>query len=236
MNRQQLACRFLILISFTLTACDNGGNYAPVVEASLNSPIPKNGVHRVVHGESLYEIAWSYGMDYRELAALNHLSAPYTLHSGQTLNLRPTSAVSIRPVSTSVAPIAVDKPEPQFTQFNPKQWAWPLQGKVIHTYSAMNKGIDIAGVRGAPILAAAPGKVVYAGHGLRGYGNLVIIKHDSQYLSAYAHNDTLLVHEGQWVKRGESIATLGSTDAHEVAVHFEIRKAGKSINPMDLLS
>ncbi|MGG2143363.1 murein hydrolase activator NlpD [Symbiopectobacterium sp. RP] len=117
-------------------------------------------------------------------------------------------------------------------------WRWPTEGKVIDSFSASeggNKGIDIAGTRGQPIMATASGRVVYAGNALRGYGNLIIIKHDDDYLSAYAHNDTMLVREQQEVKAGQQIATMGSTGTSSVRLHFEIRYKGKSVNPLRYL-
>ncbi|MDR0217943.1 MAG: murein hydrolase activator NlpD [Enterobacteriaceae bacterium] len=118
-------------------------------------------------------------------------------------------------------------------------WRWPTDGKVIEGFSDSqggNKGIDIAGSRGQPVFATASGKVVYAGNALRGYGNLIIIKHDDDYLSAYAHNDTMLVREQQDVQAGQKIATMGSTGASSVRLHFEIRYKGKSVNPLRYLS
>ncbi|WP_291969738.1 murein hydrolase activator NlpD [Candidatus Symbiopectobacterium sp.] len=117
-------------------------------------------------------------------------------------------------------------------------WRWPTEGKVIDSFSASeggNKGIDIAGTRVQPIMATASGRVVYAGNALRGYGNLIIIKHDDDYLSAYAHNDTILVREQQEVKAGQQIATMGSTGTSSVRLHFEIRYKGKSVNPLRYL-
>jgi lipoprotein NlpD len=114
------------------------------------------------------------------------------------------------------------------------KWLWPTKGRVIKNFSAGdqgNKGIDIAGQRGQPIVSTAGGTVVYSGNALRGYGNLVIVKHNDNYLSAYAHNDRLLVHEGQSVKAGQKIATMGSSGANSVRLHFEIRYQGKSVNP-----
>lgn len=114
------------------------------------------------------------------------------------------------------------------------KWLWPTKGRVIKNFSAGdqgNKGIDIAGQRGQSIVSTAGGTVVYSGNALRGYGNLVIIKHNDNYLSAYAHNDRLLVHEGQSVKAGQKIATMGSSGASSVRLHFEIRYQGKSVNP-----
>ena len=112
-------------------------------------------------------------------------------------------------------------------------WAWPASGRVIENFDEQrNKGIDIAGNPGDPVLAAADGRVVYAGSGLRGYGNLLIIKHNNTFLSAYVHNRQLLVREGQMVKRGQRIAELGNSDAPSPRLHFEIRRQGRPIDPL----
>jgi len=115
-------------------------------------------------------------------------------------------------------------------------WAWPTTGKVITPFSDAAKGIDIGGKQGQPVLAAGSGHVVYAGAGLRGYGKLVIIKHNKTYLSAYAHNSQLLVKEGDSVKKGDKIAEMGNTDADQVKLHFEIRRFGKPVDPTKLLT
>lgn len=114
-------------------------------------------------------------------------------------------------------------------------WIWPVKGKVLSPFTETSKGIDIGGRKGAPVVAAAGGRVVYAGTGLRGYGKLVIIKHNDTWLSAYAHNDNLVVKEQQEVKRGQKIAEMGSTDADQVKLHFEIRRQGKPVDPAKLL-
>lgn len=117
-------------------------------------------------------------------------------------------------------------------------WRWPAEGKIVEGFSTAeqgNKGVDISGKKGQPIYAARDGKVVYAGSALRGYGKLIILKHDEDYLSAYAHNDQLRVTEGQSVKKGMVIADMGSTDAPDVRLHFEVRYKGKSVNPMSYL-
>lgn len=113
-------------------------------------------------------------------------------------------------------------------------WAWPATGKIVGNFS-QSKGVDIAGKAGDPVLAAADGKVVYAGSGLRGYGQLVIIKHDATFLSAYAHNQKILVKEGNSVKRGQRIAEMGNTDSDTVKLHFEVRRQGKPVEPLDFL-
>ena len=120
---------------------------------------------------------------------------------------------------------------------NKLQWHWPAKGIVVKNYSAANRsyGIDIAGRAGEPVVASAPGTVVYVGNGLRGYGNMVILKHNRTYLTAYAHNRKIKVKEGQRVRAGQIIATMGSTESNRVMVHFEIRKNGKPVNPMGYL-
>jgi lipoprotein NlpD len=115
-------------------------------------------------------------------------------------------------------------------------WMWPGNGAVLTGFDEVkNKGVDIAGNAGDPVLAAAEGKVVYAGSGLRGYGNLIILKHNNTYLTAYAHNQTLLVKEDQTVKRGQKIAEMGNSDADRVKLHFEVRKQGKPVDPTKYL-
>ena len=120
---------------------------------------------------------------------------------------------------------------------NKIDWVWPAKGKIVGNFSetANLKGIDIAGTAGTPVLASAAGTVVYAGTGLRGYGKLIIIKHNKTYLSAYAHNREILVKEGQAVTRGQKIAEMGNTDTTEVKLHFEIRRLGKPMDPTRFL-
>jgi lipoprotein NlpD len=130
------------------------------------------------------------------------------------------------------------EPQLQTAEVNPDErvdWIWPTQGKVLEGFSESSKGVDIAGKPGQAVLASAPGKVVYSGSGLRGYGNLIIIKHNDTYLSAYAHNSKLLMKEGQTVTRGQKIAEMGNTDASQIKLHFEIRKHGKPVDPLQHL-
>ena len=134
-----------------------------------------------------------------------------------------------------------ENPNLKATTFSQKirKWQWPANGKLIATFSTAaqgNKGIDIAGHRGDKVKATADGKVVYAGNALRGYGKLIIVKHNDDYLSAYAHNDQILVKEQQTVKSGQTIAKMGDTDTQRVMLHFEVRFRGKSVNPMKYLS
>ncbi|GKX52196.1 lipoprotein NlpD [Budvicia aquatica] len=144
-----------------------------------------------------------------------------------------TTSTSTAAAGASTAPLATSS-----SSTSGVRWRWPTEGKVIDNFSTSeggNKGIDIAGSRGQSVLAAADGRIVYAGNALRGYGNLIIIKHNDDYLSAYAHNDSMLVAEQQEVKAGQKIATMGSTGASSVRLHFEIRYKGKSVNPLQHL-
>jgi lipoprotein NlpD len=116
------------------------------------------------------------------------------------------------------------------------RWRWPSRGKVVRTFAAnVHKGIDIAGKRGDPVTSAAAGKVVYAGAGVTGYGSLIIVKHNDTYLSAYGHNERLLVSEGSVVNAGQQIATMGSSGTNSVKLHFELRRQGKPVDPLTLL-
>lgn len=139
----------------------------------------------------------------------------------------------------SPPPAATPTPVPEApkagTQKEDVDWMWPVKGKVIAPFSDASKGIDIAGKRGTPVVAAASGRVIYADSGLRGLGKLVIIRHNDTWLSAYAHNDKILVKEQQEVKKGDKIAEMGSTDADRVELHFEIRRQGKPVDPAKYL-
>ena len=144
----------------------------------------------------------------------------------------------IAPVEPKPDPKAAPKPATGAPDDTEKlDWAWPAKGKVVAGFSEVGnlKGIDISGTAGQPVTASAAGKVVYAGTGLRGYGKLIIVKHNDTYLSAYAHNRDILVKEGQQVGRGQKIAEMGNTDADQVKLHFEIRRQGKPVDPLRYL-
>ena len=133
-------------------------------------------------------------------------------------------------------PAATPEPAKPTPMESAVQWQWPAPGKVIETFEeTRNKGIDIAGNEGDPVLAAADGEVVYVGSALRGYGNLVIVKHNEEFISAYAHNRQVLVKQGQGVKRGQRIAEIGRTDADRTKLHFEVRRQGKPVDPLRYL-
>lgn len=150
----------------------------------------------------------------------------------------PPATTVTAPVTAPVASTAQPTASSTSTSSPISSWRWPTDGKIIENFSGGdggNKGIDIAGSKGQAIVATADGRVVYAGNALRGYGNLIIIKHNDDYLSAYAHNDTMLVREQQEVKAGQKIATMGSTGTSSTRLHFEIRYKGKSVNPLQYL-
>jgi len=148
-----------------------------------------------------------------------------------------TTIVAKADNSSQASPDSADDEPPEVSEDSVLEWALPTQGKIIGQFSESDnrKGIDIAGKRGQPILASASGKVVYSGNGLRGYGKLIIIKHNNTFLSAYAHNDKVLVKEGQSVTLGQKIAEMGNTDASRVELHFEVRRFGKPVDPAKYL-
>ena len=153
-------------------------------------------------------------------------------------NNRGSATVVTAPVKAPVVSSTVPVASSQTSSSPISSWRWPTEGKVIENFASSeggNKGVDIAGSKGQAIIATADGRVVYAGNALRGYGNLIIIKHNDDYLSAYAHNDTMLVREQQEVKAGQKIATMGSTGTSSTRLHFEIRYKGKSVNPLQYL-
>jgi lipoprotein NlpD len=263
-------CFFLnviVVLCVLQAACSTESNYAPVTDINTIEAIPQAGVYHVKSNETLYAIAWRYGLDYRMLAVRNHIQPPYIVFPGQSIYLRATKPTSMpypqvvtAPHRAAVAstmqtkvtierkPIAtVNKtmPERQGSvvaitssnepHFRVTKWIWPVKGKIIQTYSSTNKGINIAGYLDEPIYASAAGKIVYCGDGLRGYGNLIILKHNSTYLSAYAYNRRIYVKEGEWVKQGQKIADMGDTGTNKVMLHFEIRRAGRPIDPRSVL-
>ncbi|MGQ8366263.1 peptidoglycan DD-metalloendopeptidase family protein [Glaciecola sp. 1036] len=219
--------------------------------------------YRVKRGDTLFSIAFYSGNTYRDLAAWNNLSAPYEIFPNQNIRLTPqtNSIAKTKNNSTKVDLIRNSKVDEssregylnrqrvrqrqQNSESKPalntdlvENWIWPASGvNRVATVGidGTNRGLDIKGPIGSPILAAANGKVVYAGNALKGYGNLIIIKHNDEYLSAYAHNERILVSEQSFVLQGQQIATMGNTGASETMLHFEIRKRGQSMDPLQYL-
>ena len=257
---QRLAAGLLLSTTLALlAACSstpkNGVN---VVDRNgvAQRPAVTTGQYAVRRGDTLFSIAFRYGWDWKALAARNNIAAPFTIVPGQVIRFdgrsgsQPAGATSTTVVSSSSGSkttvikrpgtvASTPAPAPALPAGPaPKGWGWPSNGILIGKFSSngsLNKGIDIAGDLGQPVLAASDGTVVYAGSGLRGYGELVIIKHSDTYVSAYGHNRRLLVREGQQVKVGQKIAEMGSTGTDRVKLHFEIRRQGKPVDPLQFL-
>ncbi len=247
----------LTCLLLALVACSSTGT-APVGDHS-EKPAWKPGVHKVRPGDTLYSIAWEHGLDYQSLARWNGISRPYKILPGQRIVLKAPAPKPVRrapapkpakpkpakpsspPVAAKPAPVrpapVKSSPKPVLSSAAPR-WRWPTDGKVIRKFQSNSpgkKGIDIAGAKGQPVRAAANGIVVYAGSGLVGYGRLIIVKHNKQYLSAYGHNKSLLISEGMEVKAGQVIAHMGNSGTNRTQLHFEIRKDGKPVDPLRYL-
>jgi len=207
----------------------------------------KPGYYTVQRGDTLTRIALDHGHSWRDLASWNSLPNAHLIEVGQVLRVASPSAtvessgVVVQPLgvsaeaATAPKPVATPTPAPSANDEG-LGFAWPASGSVIGGFDeAKNKGLDIGGKAGDPVQAAADGQVVYAGAGLRGYGNLIILKHNNTFLTAYAHNQALLVKEDQKVRKGQKIAEMGKTDADRVKLHFEIRRQGKPVDPAKYL-
>lgn len=200
-----------------------------------------NSYHIVKKGDTLFSISLRYGVDAKQLAQWNNIPWPYTIYPGQKLRVNSTALIrsaktsSTNTTSKPATSSTKSKGSNQVKSIPVGDWRWPVKGKLLSKFSASNNGIDIVAEIGTPISAASSGKVVYAGNGLRGYGNLLIIKHNDSFFSAYAHNRKLLVSEGSQVKTGQKIAELGSTGTDRAKLHFEIRKDGNPVDPLKYL-
>ena len=179
------------------------------------------------------------GVVVRPVSSTNVVTSPAPANTASAPALASNTA-SVRPPASAANPPNASTPTNNLANTDSAEdtvsFQWPTRGNVLAGFDEVkNKGIDIAGKAGDPVLAAADGKVVYAGSGLRGYGNLVILKHNNTYLTAYAHNQSLLVKEDQAIKRGQKIAEMGNSDADQVKLHFEIRRQGKPVDPAKYL-
>jgi lipoprotein NlpD len=236
---------------------------ASVSKASTIPLTPETGhrsdTYTVKQGDTLIKIGLDHGHNWRDIMRWNAIDNPNVIEVGQVLRVAPPATdigkeeVVVKPVAapSTVTGAAADAKSNPTTAGNPSPaaaasadvaeeslpFSWPAQGSVLSGFDeAKNKGIDINGKSGDPVLASADGRVVYAGAGLRGYGNLVILKHNNTYLTAYAHNQSILVKEDQVIKRGQKIAEMGNSDSEQVKLHFEIRKSGKPVDPIKLLA
>jgi len=259
---------FAILITLLFMVSCVSHSPAPVIDRSKSTTSrPKS--HVVIPGDTLFSIAWRYGLKYETLAKYNGISPPYVIHPSQIIRLDLASfngpvgakkqvaqrANGVNPsakVNSEKRSLAtknnnnrqenktvksVDTAKKTRAWVAP-QWRWPAGGPLLSLFqgsNALNKGIDLGGKLGEPVLAAASGQVVYSGSGLRGYGKLLIVKHNEFFLSAYAHNDRLLVKEGDFVKVGQRIADMGSSGTDRVKLHFEIRRDGTPVDPLKFL-
>ncbi len=220
---------------------------APVVKVSK----PKYGATHVVRrGDNVYRIATNNGITALDLALWNSIPPPYTIHPGQRLKLYPGGpSYPSRPVASTPVSSGTNRPpasRPSTAQPTPVYapadsklgWRWPTDGQLIARFVSgdpTKQGIDVAGSSGQAVRAAADGVVVYSGSGLVGYGELIIVKHNEQWLSAYGHNRARLVNEGTLVKGGQQIAEMGRTGAARDMLHFEIRYNGKPVDPLAYL-
>jgi lipoprotein NlpD len=250
-----------LMTALVLSGCANKGRLAPFDDHSIgaarssNRVLPgaenagKPGYYTVKPGDTLIRIGMDHGQSGRDIARWNKLDNPNLIEAGQVLRVVPpapeaplarasastSSAAAPMPVASAPA-AAAPIPAPSAAE-DAISFQWPARGNLISGFDeSKNKGLDIGGKAGDPVLAAADGRVVYAGAGLRGYGNLIILKHNNTYLTAYAHNQALLVKEDQVIKRGQKIAEMGNSDADQVKLHFEIRRQGKPVDPAKYLS
>ena len=218
------------------------------------------GYYTVRGGDTLIRISLDSGQNWRDIARWNNIENPNLIEIGQVLRVIPPAGAEPANARVAATPAAVASTAPAASASAPRvtpppvvaslpppvsqppalpgeddvPWAWPTSAAatVLAGFDEQrNKGLDIAGKPGDPVLAAADGRVVYAGAGLRGYGNLIILKHNNTFLSAYAHNQALMVKEDQTVRKGQKIAEMGSSDADRVKLHFEIRRQGKPVDP-----
>ncbi|MCP4487371.1 MAG: peptidoglycan DD-metalloendopeptidase family protein [Gammaproteobacteria bacterium] len=214
---------------------------------AVNQRIASKGSYLVKPSDTLYSIAWRYGLDNKVLARWNQIDVNSTIYPGQQLILIEPERTGTQtiPVTQTVSTVSVPSPQSKTTKpatsmagSSPKHWLWPTSGKLLNTFSAQKldrRGIDIGGKLGQAIHAVADGRVVYSGNGLAGYGNLIIIKHSDTYLSAYAYSQERLVSEGVKVKAGMKIAEMGQHKTRTARLHFQIRKNGKPVNPLKFL-
>lgn len=247
--RKLVAPLALVLI---ISGCSfSGKSVAPIVEGPTSTT-----VYTVQSGDTLYSIARRYGIDPRAVARENGITNPNQLRVGQRLKLSvgsssnsiETSSSPAKAASSSVsaAPVTTVKSsqnvpaKSETSAAKPASssgsgiFVWPAQGQVIKSFGPNNKGVDIGGKEGDPVVAAADGKVIVVGN-MTNLGNLVIVQHNSTYVTAYCHLKNIQVAQNNLVKKGQKIATIGKTDAEAPRVHFEIRKLGKPLNPVDML-
>ncbi len=229
MKPMMLRFRYAVGMTIVLLLCACAGTSSTAVP---------DGHYRVQRGDTLYRISQRFGQPVSTLIAWNRLSNPNQLEVGQVLrvgsNRGSASRSSQQPSSANTRRAAAT--ERSVVASNRLNFQWPVRGPILAQYNgSTRKGIDIGGSRGTPVKAAAAGTVLYAGDEVRGYGNLILIRHSNSTITAYAHNDSLRVKNQQTVQAGETIATMGDSAADQVKLHFEIRINGKAVNPLNYL-
>lgn len=223
MNKRRL---LLILTLVLVTACASPTSWRD------------SQTHIVRKGETLFSIAWRYGKSTDDLARWNRLGDGSLIYPGQRLRLYGPAAAPTRSSGTASRRSTEKRPLPSIPAQAPPDWAWPTKGGIDVNFGAKpgtGTGVLIDGRSGQSIYAAASGRVVYAGSGLIGYGKLIILKHNDTYLSAYGYTASLLAKEGDEIKKGQKIATMGEGPERKPRLHFEIRRNGKPVNPRQYL-
>ena len=240
-----------VMVMAVLAGCASRSTQAPVSDMSSgsgsDSSSASGGVYVVKPGDTLYKISQMHNVDVATLSRINNISDPSSLRVGQTLKLGAgSSSAPATPSSSSSSSSPAATPAPAPAKAEPAtaarasdagliSWGWPASGKIIQGFTTSTKGIDIEGKVGDPVVAAAAGKVMYAGNGVRGLGNLILVQHSNGFITAYAHNNKLLVKTGQDVSKGAKIAEVGQSDTTSPRLHFEIRRSGSPVNPMSYL-
>lgn len=223
----------------------------PTARTEARYEVPAEGQYIVKPGDTMYSIAFRYQLDFRDLAVWNDIGGDYLIKPGQAIRLTPppigegtvaSSSIRTQPLdrtgpATPPPPRPAPRPAPiDMPRMASSNWRWPTTGAIVKPFGDDNaKGVDIGGKLGQPVVAAAPGKVVYSGAALKGYGELIIIKHDEVHLSAYGYNRKRLVSEGTVVTAGQPIAELGLGPEQKPILHFEIRQRGKPVDPKQFL-
>lgn len=260
--KRTLTTKLIVVLALSVFAYGCASSGAPPIESREAPPSRRINIHEVQAGETLYSIAWRYETDYRDMARVNGLREPYDLSRGQRLKIYDDGAAPIitaaNPASQRAAPVrtapvrtpattrtssssgAVSAPAVRPAVSVPStvgDWAWPVKGRMTSAFGAdsRTKGIVIDPGAETLVKAAADGVVVYAGTGIRGIGNLLIVKHSNLFLSAYAYNSELLAKEGDQVRSGQSIARVGKNTDGSPRVYFEIRRDGKPVDPIRYL-
>lgn len=232
---------FPIVITFSLLfSCsyhdDESGSFAKIIDISPSETYGDSYV--VKPGDNLYYIAWHFGLGYKNLAKLNNIKPPYNLSVGQVLRLvegkKLTTHTPVKPNPQDLPKAKVKSPPKKIADVN---WQWPISPKIMKKkfFSGGQRGLEIEAPLNSQIFAAADGKVIYVGNGIKGLDNLVIIKHTNDFLTAYGRNKKLFVHEGQFVKKGQAISIAGNKRSGVSKLHFEMRKHGKPVNPIKYL-